>query len=75
MGDPSSLRLVPDSCASIPIDWTRIPEASKKYLLDHWGYYREADKPLPATIGELAKMFDESKFFGYMTCHAPDGYQ
>ena len=60
MGDPSSLRLVPDSSASIPIDWTHIPEASKKWLLGN------VQGPLPATIGELAKMMDETRFFGYM---------
>jgi hypothetical protein len=68
MGDPSSLRLVPASSASTPIDWTCIPEASKKLLLDGWGYdwENEVERPLPATVGDLAKMFDESKFFGYM---------
>jgi hypothetical protein len=68
MGDPSDLRLVPESSASIPIDWTRIPEATKKYFLQSWGYDWENDvqRSLPATIGELAKMFDEGKFFGYM---------
>ncbi len=63
MGDPSTLRLVPASSASTPIDWTRIPEASKKFLLLH---YWDAEKPFPATIGDLAEMFDERKFFGYM---------
>jgi hypothetical protein len=68
MGDPSDLRLVPDSSASIPIDWTRIPEATKKYFLKGWGYDWEnkVQRSLPATIGELAKMLHESKFFGYM---------
>ena len=68
MGDPSSLRYTPASSASTPIDWTRIPEASKKILLDGWGYNWENDKDrsLPETVGDLAKMFDESKFFGYM---------
>jgi hypothetical protein len=60
MGDPSSLRLVPDSSASIPIDWSRIPEASKKFLLG------SQQRSLPATIGELAKMIDGRRFFGYM---------
>jgi hypothetical protein len=51
------------------MDWTRIPEASKKVLLDGWGYdwENEVEKPPPATVGDLAKMFDESKFFGYMS--------
>ena len=68
MGDPSTLRLVPASSASTPIDWTRIPEDSKKFLLEGWGRNRagKIDRPLPATIGDLAKMFDERKFFGYM---------
>jgi hypothetical protein len=69
MGDPSSLRLVPASSASTPIDWTLVPEASKKILLDGWGYDwdNEVKRPLPATVGDLVKMFDESKFFGYYT--------
>ena len=83
MGDPSDLRFVPSSCATTPIDWSKVPEASKKFLLDGWSEYWEPDpesddpdyegdggtlktRPLPATIGDLAKMFDESKFFGYM---------
>ena len=68
MGDPSSLRLVPASSATVPIDWSKVPEASKKFFLEGWGTDWETEKkrPLPATIGELAKMLDESKFFGYM---------
>ena len=67
MGDPSDLLYVPASAATVPIDWTRIPEASKKYLLDYWSYDWETKehRPLPGTVGELAKMFDENKFFGY----------
>ncbi|KIK06042.1 hypothetical protein K443DRAFT_674606 [Laccaria amethystina LaAM-08-1] len=78
MGDPSDLRFVPSSCTTI--DWIKVPEASKQLLLKGWGtYYSESDtesdsdskgsfkkRPLPATIGDLAKMFHESKFFGYM---------
>ena len=68
MGDPSSLRLVPAESASIPINWSRVPEAVKKFLLGQYGYdwNNETDRPLPETIGDLAKMLDESKFFGYM---------
>ena len=67
MGDPSSLCFIPASGSTIPIDWTHIPEASKKALTESYGYDRETDdfKPLPATVGDLAKMFDERKFFGY----------
>jgi hypothetical protein len=52
---------------STPIDWTLVPEASEKILLDGWGYDwdNEVQRPLPATVGDLVKMFDESKFFGY----------
>ena len=62
-----NLRLIPASSASTPIDWTRVPEASKKVLLNGWGYDWEEDvaRPLPPTIGDLAHMFDESNFFGY----------
>jgi hypothetical protein len=67
MGDPSSLRFVPASQSAIPIDWTRVPEATKKYLIEQYGYDFDKGeyKPLPATIGDLAKMFDKTKFFGY----------
>ncbi|KAF8346671.1 hypothetical protein F5887DRAFT_1101022 [Amanita rubescens] len=39
----------------------------KKALLDKYGYdwENETTRPLPETIADLAKMFDESKFFGY----------
>ncbi|KAJ3513476.1 hypothetical protein NLJ89_g2925 [Agrocybe chaxingu] len=71
MGDPSLLRLVPASCATVPIDWAKVPEASRKFFLESWGTDRSdpdttKTRPLPATIDDLAKMFNESKFFGYM---------
>lgn len=66
MGNPSSLLFVPASIANIPIDWTRVPEASKKELA-RWNHdwEKKVTKPLPTTVGKLAKWFDESKFFGY----------
>jgi len=79
MGDPSDLRFVPSSCATTPIDWTKVPEASKNFLLERYGHYFEEDSdsdseggtfkihPLPPTIEDLARMFNETKFFGYMT--------
>jgi hypothetical protein len=35
--------------------------------MDSYGYDWERDvaKPLPETVADLAKMFDETKFFGY----------
>ena len=68
MGDPSYLRLVPDSSANVPIDWSKVPEASKKFFTEGWcdNYPRKKPKKLPETIGEFAKMLDESKFHGYM---------
>jgi len=70
MGDPSYLRFVPATSATVPIDWSKIPEASKKFLLSGWGTDwsapEETIRSLPATIDDLAKMFDGSKFFGYM---------
>jgi len=38
------------------------------FLLRGWGtdWETETKRPLPETIGELAKMLDDSKFFGYM---------
>ena len=35
----SDLRFVPSSCATTPIDWTKVPEASKKFLLENYGTY------------------------------------
>ena len=68
MGDPSFLRLVPDSSANVPIDWSKVPEASKKYFIKGWchSFNHPEVKALPATIGEFAKMLDESKFFGFL---------
>jgi len=67
MGDPSYLRFIAASCSTIPINWDRVPEATKKALLDNYGYDWEnhTTKPLPETVADLAKWFDESKFFGY----------
>ncbi|KAF8348818.1 hypothetical protein F5887DRAFT_947668 [Amanita rubescens] len=67
MGDPSSLRFVPAPGSTIPINWARVPEATKKALLKLYGYDWEnrTTKPLPETVADLAKMFDETKFFGY----------
>ena len=67
MGDPSSLRYIPASAATIPINWARVPEAMKKALLESYRRDWENDtiKPLPETVADLAKMFDETKFFGY----------
>jgi hypothetical protein len=66
MGDPSDLRFMPASMANIPIDWSRIPEASKKKMLE-WAFDwdNEVTRPLPPTIADLAKMLDGKKFFGY----------
>ncbi|EDR08770.1 uncharacterized protein LACBIDRAFT_327083 [Laccaria bicolor S238N-H82] len=52
---------------------TKVPEASKKFILERYGtYWSDSEgsvktRPLPATIDDLAKMFHECKFFGYMT--------
>ena len=64
MKDRSSfLRYVPPSVARIPIDWTRVPEASKEHM-ELWAYdsRKRVTRPLPATIADLAKSI---KFFGY----------
>ena len=67
MGNPSNLRFIPASGSTTPINWDRVPEATKKALIDLYGYDWENDrtKPLPKTVADLAKMFDETKFFGY----------
>jgi hypothetical protein len=67
MGNPSSLRFIPASGSTTPINWARVPEASKKALTQTYGYDWERDvlKPLPETVADVAKMFDETKFFGY----------
>jgi hypothetical protein len=60
------LRYIPASTASIPINWARVPEVMKNFLLNCYGYWEnETTNRLPETIAELAKMFDETKFFGY----------
>jgi hypothetical protein len=68
MGNLSDLHFVPASGSTTPIDWTHVPEASKKALTECYGYNWETDdfKPLPTTVADLAKMFDKSKFFGYL---------
>ena len=61
MGDPSYLRFVPPSVANIPIDWTRIPEASKKEILLYaYDWNKKKERPLPVTIADLAKFFDKT---------------
>ncbi|KAK2465461.1 hypothetical protein APHAL10511_002533 [Amanita phalloides] len=67
MGNPSYLLFVPASVVAIPIDWTRVPEESKG-VMNQYGYNwtKRKYKPLPATVGRLAKMFHETKFFGYL---------
>ena len=61
-------RFVPTSSATLPIDWTKIPDASKEYFLHYFchDWLAGIQKPFPATLGDLAKVFDECKFFGYM---------
>ena len=61
MGTPSYLRLVHAPTAHTPIDWSRVPKESKSFLR-HWTY---KDDDRPKTVAELAKMFDDRKFFGY----------
>ena len=68
MGDPSFLRFVPTSSATLPIDWTKMPNASKEYFLHTFCYdwHTHKHRPFPATFGDLTKFINESKFFGYM---------
>ena len=68
MGDPNYFRLVPASCATVPIDWSKVPEASKQFLLESWGLDWETNqkRPLPVSIEDFVKMVDETRFFGYM---------
>jgi hypothetical protein len=70
---PSFLRFVPKSSAAVPIDWSKIPENSKKYYVEAWAPYSESDedtaseeRSFPQTIGDLAVRFHEAKFFGYL---------
>jgi hypothetical protein len=73
MKELSFLRFVPPSSATIPIDWSKIPEASKKFFLEEWGNDSQPDSDttkkslFPATIDDLAKTFHEARFFGYMS--------
>jgi hypothetical protein len=65
MGAPTSLRFVSASGSTTPINWARVPEASKKFLVDSYDWKRDEDEPLPETVADLAELFDETKFFGY----------
>jgi hypothetical protein len=69
MGNPSYLRFIPASVLKTPINWTNVPEASKKALTQSYAYNWEKDVPkrLPKTIAGLAKLFNETKFVGYFT--------
>jgi hypothetical protein len=69
MGNPSYLRFIPTSVSKTPINWTNVPEASKKALTQSYAYNWEKDVPkrLPKTIAGLAKLFNETKFVGYFT--------
>jgi hypothetical protein len=69
MGNPSHLRFIPTSVSKTPINWTNVPEASKKVLTQSYAYdwKRDVPKRLPKTIAGLAKLFDETKFVGYFT--------
>ncbi|KIM38252.1 hypothetical protein M413DRAFT_420814 [Hebeloma cylindrosporum] len=68
MGDPSYLRLVPAASDAVPIDWGKIPKASTKFFLDGWctSPWTGKKRPLPETIGDFARMVNESKFFGHL---------
>ncbi|KAF8956594.1 hypothetical protein BDZ97DRAFT_182787 [Flammula alnicola] len=68
MGDPSALRFISAESASTPIDWSKVPEASREFFHKGWGtdWRTEKMRPLPATIGGLADMLHGSKFFGYL---------
>lgn len=69
MGNPSYLRFIPPSVSNTPINWTNVPEASKKAFTQNTGYAydweKDAPKPLPKTIAALAKILHETKFIGY----------
>lgn len=66
MGNPSILCFIPTSRSTTPINWAHVPEASKN-IIDRYGYdwVKDVTKPLPETVADLAKMFNETKFFGY----------
>jgi hypothetical protein len=56
---------------TIPIDWTKVPEASKKFLY-HWGNDRpdpDTTKKFPPslTIEDLVKMLHKTEFFSYIS--------
>ncbi|KAF8903892.1 hypothetical protein CPB84DRAFT_1773637 [Gymnopilus junonius] len=65
MGDPSYFRLVPESCLN---DWSKIPEASKKFFKDGWrhSWLTGTEHPLSETFSEFVKLLNETKFFGYL---------
>ncbi|EDR09644.1 uncharacterized protein LACBIDRAFT_326145 [Laccaria bicolor S238N-H82] len=59
MGDPSDLRFVPSSCATTPIDWTKVPEASSSTT----GMF-DAFKFFGYMIGELCTLLLDISEFG-----------
>ena len=72
----SYLRFIPKSSEAVPIDWSKVPEKSKKYVLGCWspGAHRlcevvdedtASEHVLPQTFGDLVKCFHETKFMSY----------
>jgi hypothetical protein len=61
----SSLHFIPASGSTIPIDWTHIPEASKKALTESYGYDWETDDFKPLLLVTSQKCSTSVKFFGY----------
>ena len=73
MGILSYLLFIPKSSEAVPIDWSKVPEKSKKYFLDFWAHRPDEvvdedtaseDVP-PQTFGDLVKCFHETKFISY----------
>ena len=72
----SYLRFIPKSSEAVPIDWSKVPEKSKKYVLGCWspGAHRlcevvdedtASEEVPPQTFGDLVKCFHETKFMSY----------
>ena len=66
MGNLSYLRFIPAPGSTTKINWTHVPEASKK-AVERYGYDWERDRPtpLPKTVADLVKLFNGKKFIGY----------
>ena len=68
MGEPSDFLYANEAAHTTVIDWDKIPEKSKTWFFEGYGYDLEAkkQKDIPKTVADLAVYVNESKFFRYI---------